>query len=279
MALAEGFRTALDVEPVSTFAIAGPYRMGTATLFNTIVSAEDDGTDFEDFMYVSILLGEVYSSTNPNAANYGQEQDLLNDERRDLFVSWLNNPDYSKTDINEKMIALSQETNGVDSTFKIEDVWNPKIVNFLRDAIAAEVKDPCDPNYEGYIVGENDKFCEVLKQNDLIEILENANYNIELCHSPGDVFVTYANMPDVSSNPFLTANIKAGGHMESILSCFSDGFLDIVSEEYLSFVPQPKHSVPDPDRSTPTSSALKFSLSYTALIVVVLLGSFISLCN
>uniref|UniRef100_A0A7S3Q4M5 Uncharacterized protein n=2 Tax=Chaetoceros debilis TaxID=122233 RepID=A0A7S3Q4M5_9STRA len=276
VALAEGFRTALGVEPVYTFASAGPYRMGTATLMDTIINT-DAGVDFDRHAYIAILLGSVYSSSNPNAANYGQGQDLLNDENRELALSWLNNPDFSKEDINAEIFALHERINGVDTVYRIEDLWNPIIVNFLRDASAAGVEDPCNPDYEGYIVGENDKFCEALKQNDLIDVLEKANYDIELCHSPGDTLVTYSNMPDVSVNAFLTANIKAGGHEESIGFCFFDVFGDIVSEKFLSFVPEPKHKS-DPDsgsndaRGGTSNSAHISSLSFTSTVFVIAVG-------
>lgn len=217
VALAEGFRAALGVEPVHTFASAGPYRMGTATLLQTIISV-DAGVNLERFAWVAVLLGAAYSSTNPNAANFGQEQDLLNDEHRDLALSWLNNPDFDEYDINVAIIAHHEQINGVDAEYKIETLWNRRLVNFLRDSIDAGVDDPCNPDYEGHIIGENDKFCEVLKQNDLIDVLENSNYEIELCHSQEDTLVTYSNMPDVSVNTFLTANIKTGDHEESVAS-------------------------------------------------------------
>ena len=250
--------------------------MGTATLMDTIINT-DAGVDFDRHDYIAILLGSVYSSSNPNAANYGQGQDLLNDENRELALSWLNNPDFSKEDINAEMFALHERINGVDTVYRIEDLWNPTIVNFLRDASAAGVEDPCNPDYEGYIVGENDKFCEALKQNDLIDVLEKANYDIELCHSPGDTLVTYSNMPDVSVNAFLTANIKAGGHEESIGFCFFDVFGDIVSEKFLSFVPEPKHKS-DPDsgsndaRGGTSNSANISSLSFTITVFVIVVG-------
>ena len=294
MALAEGFRAALGVVPVNTFASAGPYRLGSAAILKTIINPVAGG-DVETYGYIGILLGEVYSSTNPNAANFGQGQDLLNDENRELALSWLNDPDLSKLEMNAKLIDFD-----ADDEYRIENLWNLKIVQFLRDAVEAGVEDPCDPDYEGYVVGENDKFCEALKQNDLIDVLENANYNIELCYSDEDTVATPDNMPDVSVNTFLTATLKTGDHEEAIGACFFDAFSDIVSSPvFRDFVPEPKHKCnPAPCDSGPTttitnaptmsrvarggtsSSARKSSLSFmsTALLIIVGLCSFMALC-
>jgi len=294
VALAEGFRAALGVVPVNTFASAGPYRLGSAAILKTIINPVAGG-DVETYGYIGILLGEVYSSTNPNAANFGQGQDLLHDENRELALSWLNDPDLSKLEMNAKLIDFD-----ADDEYRIENLWNLKIVQFLRDAVEAGVEDPCDPDYEGYVVGENDKFCEALKQNDLIDVLENANYNIELCYSDEDTVATPDNMPDVSVNTFLTATLKTGDHEEAIGACFFDAFSDIVSSPvFRDFVPEPKHKCnPAPCDSGPTttitnaptmsrvarggtsSSARKSSLSFmsTALLIIVGLSSFMALC-
>jgi len=294
VALAEGFRAALGVVPVNTFASAGPYRLGSAAILKTIINPVAGG-DVETYGYIGILLGEVYSSTNPNAANFGQGQDLLNDENRELALSWLNDPDLSKLEMNAKLIDFD-----ADDEYRIENLWNLKIVQFLRDAVEAGVEDPCDPDYEGYVVGENDKFCEALKQNDLIDVLENANYNIELCYSDEDTVATPDNMPDVSVNTFLTATLKTGDHEEAIGACFFDAFSDIVSSPvFRDFVPEPKHkcnpapcdsgptttitnapTVSRDARGGPSSSARKSSLSFmsTALLIIVGLGSFMALC-
>ncbi len=68
VALAEGLRASLGVDPVRTFASAGPYRMGSAAFLKTILDP-NGGADYENYAYTGIVLGEVYSSTNPNAAN------------------------------------------------------------------------------------------------------------------------------------------------------------------------------------------------------------------
>jgi len=185
VAIADGLHNALGVEPLLVMAGAGPYRMKDATLMQAIVSVDAGATDDSD-NYIAALLGASYTDKNPSLA-IGVGQSLLsnafmdpNDLDNNVFQWFADN--LNQTEVNSKLANYEPS--------QIDYLWNITLVTFLRDAIANNVTNPCDESYSRYEVGVNDEFCAALAQNDLIEVLENVQYPVQLCHSADDELVS-----------------------------------------------------------------------------------------
>jgi len=175
----------LGVEPLLVMAGAGPYRMKDATLMQAIVSVDAGAIDDRD-NYIAALLGASYTDKNPSLT-IGVGQSLLsnafmdsNDLETNVFQWFADN--LTQAEMNSKLANYEPS--------EIESLWNSTLVTFFRDAIANNVTNPCDESYSGYEVGVNDEFCAALAQNDLIEVLENVQYPVELCHSVDDEVVS-----------------------------------------------------------------------------------------
>merc|ERR1712038_140331 len=98
------------------------------------------------------------------------------------------------------------------------EIMNPDFVAFFRDGIEKNLEFPCVSNYQ---VGFNDKFCDAIMENDLTEILEQASYDVHICHSPFDDLVDFRNVPNFSRNPsHLSLTYSFGDHIEGAGICF-----------------------------------------------------------
>jgi len=245
VALAEGFKTALGVTPIAVRSGGAPFAMGTATLMKVIANLDADLLP-QEFYYIGVLLGSAYSSTNEYAANYGQGQDLLEARYMDptdteLYVTgWLEEPTIDKTVVTSRLLELLVDS--PEGTSASQILWNQTYVNFLRDAVQNNITDLCSLSSPLYEVGVNDKFCDALLQNDLIDVLLQADYPIDICHSVNDYLVTFDNVPDVSLNPNLSLSTKTAPHTEAGFECQTDNVLYLVSVAVQNFIPEDKHS-------------------------------------
>ncbi len=202
--------------------------------------------------------------TNPSVANFGLGQDLLADENKEQILEWLADPSYGSVELTEALFSLVPE----GEELAVEMVWNSDIVDFLRTADEVGETNPCNPSYKGYKIGKVDKICEILIQNDLTDVLERATYPVLLCQSKQDKLVTFENLPNVDSNPFLVLQEKPGDHSTSTTLCAFDALFFIASPEASTYVPDPKHieggcpmhthaPISKPTTTSPTTKAPK----------------------
>ena len=159
--------------------------MGDATIMKAIANSDAD-TLSADYRYIGALLGASYSSSNPSL-DIDAGQGLLNSSFMNLddpdknVLEWLADPETTASMINEKL---------ADYGNTIDGIWNENLVELFRNAVSDGIDDLCEKTNPDYKIGENDKFCAALAQNELIEVLESVSYPVELCHSADDELVT-----------------------------------------------------------------------------------------
>ena len=78
------------------------------------------------------------------------------------------------------------------------------------DALAKNDTDPClnNPNLDSLGM---DKICETLDENDLTNVVLEADYPIDLCHSKTDFLITIENVPDRSALKFELDGVDHSG--------------------------------------------------------------------
>jgi len=206
-ALSDGFSKSIGMEIIKTFAAGAPFRLSSAQPM-TGLEKFDNGEDKAIYRFMYILFGSSYSSTYPGVANYNTNQDLLATEFTDPSNPQLNVLAWLKEEGIDAKTLLS----------RIPENWpsllNPDIVKFFRDAIDNNAKNPCESKNLSLTVN---KLCEALLENDLTDMLETANYDIHICHSPFDDLVDFTNIPDFSRNPdHLSFSLSYGDHVGGI---------------------------------------------------------------
>jgi hypothetical protein len=228
IAIAEGLNRALGIDIIQVRSGAAPSSILT-TIMEMVRNFGPDNN--EGFWNVAVLLGAVFSSTNAGVANYDMDQNFLNDNY--LYTrEWLNEEKVSEFVINERLLTIF-----IEKELELDDIltefWNPNLISFLQGAIDAGVDNPCAPSYSGYEVGVNDKFCEAFLQNDLIDVLRNAKYPVNICHSSEDEIVSYENVPDDRLNPkYLTVDTVVGDHNAAGAACTIRDILYLASPEF-----------------------------------------------
>lgn len=210
-ALSDGFYS-LGIEVIKTFAAGAPFKM-SSVLISSAIEKQDNGIDNSLYRFVYLMTGASFSSTYPGMANYNVDQDFIASQYIDPanpsenVLEWLREDDIDEFELNARL------SDGWDYLVK------PEFLEFFRDAIKTNTKEPCLTNYQ---VGFNDKLCDALLNNDLTEILETATYNIQLCHSPFDDLVDIENLPDFSRNPNLDYTFSFGDHLVAAAVCLNE---------------------------------------------------------
>lgn len=235
IAVAEGLREAFNIQPLRVSAGGGPYRWSTEQFYRIFENGPESETEFlvtnTGREFYTLLLGGSYSSTNTGLANYNNDQgnnnnnnnqDLFTPEFRTLGLSLINDTSLTQSEVNQQLVEVLIG-NG-STTKRLDGIWNANILTLFRTAAQNGVRDFCNPDYVGNIVGKTDKFCEALKENDLIETIMNVQYPIEFCHSTNDEVIFYENLPDVSLNSqylkLLTP--KDTDHLQAGVECLTD---------------------------------------------------------
>lgn len=95
------------------------------------------------------------------------------------------------------------------------EIFNPSFLSFAVSSINKGIDDPCIvvPQGDQIAIGV-DKICEALDENDLTEIVTNANYDIELCYGELDELTPVENA--VPSKLKYTFRAK---HDEAMIPC------------------------------------------------------------
>ena len=201
VALADGFKTVLGTDIIGVMAGGGPYRTSSVLWIDSIKNSQKIQSKYS---FIGTLLGGSYSSTYPEVANHDTGQNILSssfysDGKPQNPVDWLSEPDINAAEVNRRLSKVPK-TSVIDNAF----------LNFIYESIASNDAYPCTNNYQ---VGFNDKFCDAFIENDLTSILESADYNVTLIHSPFDDLVSIMHLPDCDSNPnHLECKFVIGDH-------------------------------------------------------------------
>jgi hypothetical protein len=240
IALAEGLNETLGIKPLRVLAGGGPYKFSTEQFYQIFIGDESDFfAENKGREYYTLLLGAAYSSTNTELINFNADQDLFSSSFRSEALDWLSDKDKTVDQTNEFILGKLDDGKGGTDFNKI---WNDDILALFRKAAEEEEKDFCNPNYKFNIDGKTDKFCEAIKENDLLETILNADYPIELCHSTNDEIVFYENVPsttELSSNPNLKLLTPLHLlHDDAGISCLTNEVLFIAGDAITSLIPQ-----------------------------------------
>jgi hypothetical protein len=176
----------LGVEIISVQSGGGPYRIASEVGLG-LVESIDAGTFYR--FSILALLGSSYSSTYASIANYQKNQDMLHSQTRQQIVDLVSNPE--------------TEFSVYADLGEPEGLVQPGFLQIFRQAVADGTRDPC--RTLDNLVDLNLNFlCQALLENDLIELLEvQVDFPVAVCQSPDDDLVTFANVPNFSSNPNL----------------------------------------------------------------------------
>ncbi|OEU11377.1 hypothetical protein FRACYDRAFT_245817 [Fragilariopsis cylindrus CCMP1102] len=238
IALAEGLNEILGIKPLRVLAGGGPYKLSTEQFYQ-IFLGDDESTFINENKgreFFPLLLGAAYSSTNTELANFNTDQDLLVSSFRSDALEWLSDTEKTEKQTNEFILKKLDDGDG------FSNIWNDDILTLFRKAAAEKEKDFCNPNYKFNIDGKTDKFCEAIKQNDLLETILNVDYPIEFCHSINDEIVFYEHVPnttELSSNPNLKLLTTLDSlHTDAGITCLTDEVLFIAGGVITSLIPQ-----------------------------------------
>ncbi len=89
------------------------------------------------------------------------------------------------------------------------------MTSFFMDALTRKDTDPCI-NYPDLEKVGMDKICEAFDENNLTNVLLEADYPVDLCHSKTDALITIENVPDRS---ILKFELDGPDHGSSTFIC------------------------------------------------------------
>ena len=208
VAAADGFK-AHGITPVKVLAGSAPLKLRSWTPMGFIRSLLVDGNS-GPFDALNVALVTVsYSNTRPGAPNYNSGQSFLKPERVDKLLAMFQDLDAPSASLDPagwfSYVGTNYPENFVDSFF-----FPDNFTAFYLDALAKNDTDPClnNPNLESLGM---DKICETLDENDLTNVVLEADYPIDLCHSKTDFLITIENVPDRSALKFELDGVDHSG--------------------------------------------------------------------
>ncbi|KAL3934265.1 MAG: hypothetical protein SGBAC_009978 [Bacillariaceae sp.] len=227
LSIADALYSTLQVQIVKTNVGGGPYRMGSLAIPRLLDSINEKQMS-SDHYHLLALLASAYSSTNTWQANYGQDQDLLDPTYRD------------------RIVALVHEGGTPESILeslppKVTDMINPGFFHWIKSMVV-------QGDYRGCLaaIADDDgsstvipttlnvtSLCLALLENDLTNLLQDAEYDIDLCHSPNDEVFHIDNLPPqlrlnaddtatttiIRNNPRLSRQLASGSHDSAYSFC------------------------------------------------------------
>jgi hypothetical protein len=205
VAAADGFK-AHGITPVKVLAGSAPLKLRSWTPMGFIRSLVDGNSGPFDALNVA-LVTLSYSNTRPGAPNSGQS--FLKPERVDKLLAMYQDLDAPSASFDPagwfSYAGTNYPENFVDS-FILSD----NVTAFYLDALAKNDTDPClnNPNLESLGM---EKICETLDENDLTNVVLEADYPIDLCHSKTDFLITIENVPDRSALKFELDGVDHSG--------------------------------------------------------------------
>lgn len=219
------YRLGVDIIRVQAGAV--PSRMGSVHI-PTMVESFDIGTFPLMDRFLLALLGSAYSATFTDLPNYEEGAYLLNDTARDDIV---------------KLVTEASSKDDLDEAIPMDDplsILDGIVLEWARNAYEQNEADPCSTDFVQGLEGFVD-MCAALTANDLTALIESAQYNVFLCHSPNDEVVSVANLPDASANDNITISLVEGSHFESRGTCMSQTTAFLSGPIYTGYPIEPKH--------------------------------------
>ena len=207
VAAADGFK-AHGITPVKVLAGSAPLKLRSWTPMGFIRSLVDGNSGPFDALNVA-LVTVSYSNTRPGAPNYNSGQSFLKPERVDKLLAMFQDLDAPSAALDPagwfSYVGTNYPENFVDSFF-----FPDNFTAFYLDALAKNDTDPClnNPNLDSLGM---DKICETLDENDLTNVVLEADYPIDLCHSKTDFLITIENIPDRSALKFELDGVDHSG--------------------------------------------------------------------
>lgn len=187
-AAADGMK-AYDMIPIQLLAGGAPFKTKSWLLIGFYRSLFAD-TLSPIAPFTTALSGLAFSGTREDVANYPNQSFLKPDKvgrLTDLFK------DYSAPSLYENGATnyLSYLQANYMDLLADPSFIDPDLEAFFKDATLNEDEDPCLTS--GGVPANVTKNCDSLVANDLEEVLTEADYPIDLCHSKQDEFVAYEN--------------------------------------------------------------------------------------
>ena len=215
VAVADSFQQ-IRFDIIKVHAGGGPYQVSavsTPTIVQSIAAGSFPGGRND----ILALFGAAYSSSFVDLPNFNQNQDFIASEIRDLIVN-LVKAGASESEIESKVFAQINQ---------LKDAVNPNAMAFFQDARSKNIQDPCrNGSPSNFNV---DLLCQALQDNDLDAVIAAATYPIQLCHSPSDEVVPFANVPsNIDGNPKVQLIQASGDHNNAGLQCIISALQDIL---------------------------------------------------
>ncbi len=135
-----------------------------------------------------------------------------------------------------------------------QSIINPNYAAFVSTAMEAGENDPCANSPQLALDFGVDKICEASDNNDLTNVVLDAPYDIELCHSADDEFVVIDNVPDMS---LLKYKLDSLNHSDANLVCTVKMFQGTTLEKPIigqTEAPKPTEAPTQPESPTPTEA-------------------------
>ncbi len=180
-----------------------------------------DGSLNQQQILNAMLVMLPISNTRPGVPNYrsgqyGLAEDIISDALS-LFSSQEVPP--TSSDLYAPYVATNYADIAIRLSTSPLSLFGPEIVALFSKAIIENDDDPCVNQYNQGI-GRYDKLCDALDENDLREVVGDADFNIDICHSLTDELVSYRNVPDEFDPSFVTIfNITEASHLASAFFC------------------------------------------------------------
>ena len=211
---------------LKVFASGAPIKLASSTIFTifaTIFTSPDSALKANTlFLAVYAILpyklrGDIDDAGQGVAAEWGGSfEDLFRDQ---CAPSVYTAPEAWNVNLYTKHTAIATNAASAMPTF-----IDAKTINFFAAAVQSMNSKPCDfPSASNY----PDSFCKILLENDLEKSVENASYDIALCHSAEDELVSYGNVVE----PRLVLTVD-GNHRESGATCQYNMFATFLKQSY-----------------------------------------------
>jgi hypothetical protein len=218
---------------VHVHAGGGPYDMIVATT-KTFERISNGLYDMR-FRHILAMVGSSYSSTYADLPNYQQNQDMLKQEIRSTLVSLLTNS--TPEPIIRNYMPYEDQRDILNLLF------NDVFLEFVNASVSAGNFDPCAMASQEELDEKNLSLtCDAFQLNVVSELLQNAPYNVTVCHSPDDEVVPFGSVPDLSGNENVTFTLAEGSHNDAGGVCILNSLLYFLSPEFTSVTVNPLHS-------------------------------------
>ena len=205
------------IMPEKVLAGAAPLKIRSWTPMGFIRSQEAGILGPFDALNVA-LVALALSDTRPGGFFHSNStQTLLKSSRVDKLLEMLTDPSVppvfpdAGAEYFETVIEIYLENFVPDNQYLSENV-----LNFFKTALENDDNDPCmNPSLDLESL-EMDLLCADFANADASDIVLDADYPIELCHSNADVLVVFENVPDES---FLKYPLDGISHADSVETC------------------------------------------------------------